>query len=299
MKLTAGILGYGNLGKSLEKALQKDADFDLKVIFSRRNLDNKLYAPTKQIGSYAGQLDVLFVALGSYNDIANNVDAFAPFDTVDSFDTHAKIADYKRLLDSAKPNTISVCATGWDPGVLSIVRGIFSLGNADVSTFWGRGISQGHSNALRQIKGVLDAVEITEPREDAIKRAQCGEFVTENERHHRICYVACVENEKEQVEKEIRQIPHYFCGQQVSVNFCSVSEIRKIKSNTEHAGKVISCGDGYSGETQLRVACNTNYTATVMLAYAKAIPQLKKDGYLGALGPFDIPLKYLCDSALV
>ena len=299
MKLTAGILGYGNLGKSLEKSLQKNDNFDLKVIFSRRNLDNKLYAPAKQIESYAGQLDVLFVALGSYNDIANNVNAFAPFDTVDSFDTHAKITDYKGLLESAKPNTISLCATGWDPGVLSIARGIFSLGNAEVYTFWGRGISQGHSNALRAIKGVLDAVQITEPRKEALQSAQRGEFVPENQRHQRICYVACVESEKEQVEKEIKQMPHYFCGQQVSVNFCSVNEIRKIKQNTAHAGRVIACGEGYNVETHLHVDCNTDYTAQIMLAYAKAIPQLKKDGYLGALDPFDIPLKYLCDSKLL
>ena len=297
MKLKAGILGYGNLGKSLEKALLKNDDFNLEVIFSRRNIDNALFQPTKRMDGYT-DLDVLFIALGSYDDVAKNVSLFAAFDTVDSFDTHAKIQEYKRLLTDEKPNTLSVCATGWDPGVLSIARGIFSLGEATTATFWGRGISQGHSNALRSIRGVLDAVEITAPIPLAIEEAKNG-FVEENNRHERICYVACVEQDKERVEREIREMPHYFANQQVTVHFCTVSEIKQIKLNTEHAGRVISRGEGYFAETHLDVACNTDFTAKVMLAYGKAIPHLKRDGYLGALDPFDIPLKYLADTKLI
>lgn len=299
MKLKAGILGYGNLGKSLEKTLLALEDFQLQAIFSRRNIDNTLFQPTKRISDYKGKLDVLFLALGSYNDIAENVSTFADFDTVDSFDTHAKIADYKRLLESVKPSTISVCATGWDPGVLSVARGIFSVGGANVTTFWGKGISQGHSNALRAIRGVLDAVEITSPLDDAIQSAKQGKNVGEKCRHERICYVACVEADKARVEKEIREMPNYFAGQQVIIHFCTVSEIRQIKLNTQHAGKVIACGDGYFTETQLNIDCNTDFTAKIMVAYAKAIPHLKRDGYLGALDPFDIPLKYLAEGSLI
>ena len=299
MKLQAGILGYGNLGKSLEKNILESNQFELKAIFSRRNIDNKLYAPTRQLADFQGKLDVLFIALGSYNDTAENAHIFAAFDTVDSYDTHAKITAYKKLLNDEKPNTVSVCATGWDPGVLSITRGIFALGGGKTATFWGKGISQGHSNALRAIKGVLDAVEITAPIATAVEKAKRGEFVKENLRHERICYVACVEEDKNLVEQEIREMPNYFAGQKVTLHFCSTQEVRQIRQNTQHAGAVIACGEGYTAETRLNVVCNTDYTAKIMLAYAKAIPQLKRDGYLGALDPFDIPLKYLVDINLL
>ena len=299
MKLQAGILGYGNLGKSLENNILECSQFELKAIFSRRNIANKLYVPTRQIAEYKGKLDVLFIALGSYNDTAENVRIFAAFDTVDSFDTHAKIAAYKKLLNGEKPNTVSVCATGWDPGILSICRGIFALGGGKTATFWGEGISQGHSNALRAIQGVLDAVEITAPIATAVENSKRGEFAEENLRHERICYVACVESDKKRVEREIREIPNYFAGQKVTVHFCSAQEVREIRQNTQHAGTVIACGDGYTAQTRLDVVCNTDFTAKIMIAYAKAIPQLKRDGYVGALDPFDIPLKYLVDSNLV
>ena len=298
MKLKVGILGYGNLGKSLEKATLESDDFTLTAIFSRRNIDNPLFCPTRQIEEYRGKLDVLFLALGSYNDIAENVSTFCHFDTVDSFDTHAKIGQYKRLLTEQKPKTLSVCATGWDPGVLSIVRGVFSVGGGNVATFWGNGISQGHSNALRAIRGVLDAVEITSPIAESVEQAKRGAS-DEMNRHERICYVACVSGDKERVEREIRTMPHYFAGQKVTVHFCSESEVRQIKLDTAHAGKVIAHGCGYTSETNLSVACNTAYTAQIMLAYAKAIPQLKRDGYLGALDPFDIPLKYVVSNDLI
>lgn len=299
MKLRAGILGYGNLGKSLEKEIVAREDFSLEAVFSRRNLDNKLFVPTKRLESYKDKLDVLFVALGSYKDIEQNVSYFSHFDTVDSFDTHAKMTEYKQLLTETKPDKLSVCAVGWDPGVLSIVRGIFSAGGGNVTTFWGKGISQGHSNALRAINGVLDAVEITLPNPDTVEKAKRGTYTEEKQRHHRECYVACVAADKKRVEEEIRAMPHYFAGQQVTVNFCTTSEIRRIKENCEHAGKIIVCGEGYSAETQLNVCCNTQFTAKIMLAYAKAVPQLKRDGYLGALDPFDIPLKYIADANLV
>ena len=297
--MKAGILGYGNLGKSLEKNILERDDFELEAIFSRRNIDNKLFCPTRELEKYRDKLDVLFLALGSYNDIAENISVFAAFDTVDSFDTHAKIANYKQLLNKEKPHTVSLCATGWDPGVLSIIRGIFSASGADITTFWGKGISQGHSNALRAIAGVLDAVEITSPLPSAVGNTKLGKKVEENRRHERICYVACVESDKERVEKEIRSMPHYFANQLVTIHFCTVSEIRQIKSNTEHAGHVFAIGLGYTAETHLNVCCNTDYTAKIMLAYGKAIPQLKRDGYLGALDPFDIPLKYLAETKLI
>ncbi len=298
MKLNVAIAGYGNLGKSLEENVLKDKDLNLRAVFSRRCLDNARYVPMKDAAKYAGKIDVVLLALGSYNDIAENCKLFAPFHTVDSYDTHAKIAEYKQLLSAVKPSTISVCATGWDPGLLSLTRGLFDMGGR-ITTFWGRGISQGHSNALRSIAGVLDAVEITVPKDNAVNAATDGIDVAENERHKRLCYVCCVGEDKERVEKEIRNMPNYFAGQETEIVFCSCSEVRKIRENTSHKGIVVANGDGYKGKLSLELESNTDFTAKIMLRYAKAIPQLAKDGYLGALDPFDIPMKYVASTELI
>lgn len=298
MKLNIAIAGYGNLGKSLEANILKDKDLNLRAVFSRRYLDNAKFAPMQDAAKFVGKIDVVMLALGSYNDIAENCKFFAPFHTVDSYDTHSKIAEYKKLLNDVKPNTISVCATGWDPGTLSLARGIFDI-DGSVTTFWGRGISQGHSNALRSIGGVLDAVEITEPKDSAVDLTTGGENVAENERHKRLCYVCCVESDKDRVEKEIRNMPNYFAGQETEIVFCSCAEIRKLKENTAHKGTVIANGNGYKAKLALEVASNTDFTAKIMLRYAKAIPQLLENGYMGALDPFDIPLKYVAAKNLI
>ncbi len=298
MKLNVAIAGYGNLGKSLEENVLRDKDLNLRAVFSRRCLDNVRYVPMKDAAKFAGKIDVVLLALGSYNDIAENCSLFAPFHTVDSYDTHAKIGEYKHLLSTVKPNTISVCATGWDPGILSLARGLFDAGGK-VTTFWGKGISQGHSNALRSISGVLDAVEITVPKGGAVNEVTDDKEVDENKRHKRLCYVSCVEADKQRVESEIRSMPDYFANQETEIVFCSCSEVRKIKENTSHKGMVIANGDGYKAKISLELESNTDFTAKIMLRYAKAIPQLAKNGYLGALDPFDIPMKYIANTKLI
>ncbi len=299
MKLSVAIAGYGNLGKSLEKHILADDSLELRAVFSRRNIDNKYFANYKQINSFVGKIDVVLLALGSYDDIDRNAEYFAKFHTVDSFDTHGEIEQHKQLLTSLKPQKLSVCAVGWDPGLLSIARGLFSVGDGTVSTFWGEGISQGHSNAIRSIKGVLDAVEITLPNTDAVEQTLNGTIVDGNLRHTRLCYVACVQSDKQRIEEEIRAMPRYFANQQVKIDFCSVEEVRRQKLCTKHSGHVIGCGDGFTADMKVSLESNTDYTAKIMLTYAKAIPELKKDGYCGALDPFDIPIKYIADKVLV
>lgn len=299
MQMNVAIAGYGNLGKSLEKHILNDGDMNLIAIFSRRNIDNKLRRRFEDADKIAACTDVLLVALGSLNDIAENAMYFKNFHTVDSFDVHAEMKNHKQLLNELKPTKVSVCAAGWDPGMLSIVRGTFAIGKGNVSTFWGSGISQGHSFALRLIRGVLDAVEITQPNEEARTKILRGENVAENERHTRLCYVACVESDKERIEKEIREMPNYFAGQNVKIVFCTKEEVNRLKQTTSHCGNVIATGDGYVAEANLKLESNTDFTSKIMLAYAKAIPQLSRDGYVGALDPFDIPLKYLTDCSLV
>lgn len=276
------VVGYGNLGKSLERIALRDSEFQLVAIASRRRLDNPLFVPFDEIENISA--DVLLLALGSYDDISRHLHRFKNFHTVDSFDTHEKISEYKKMLNETKPNKISLCATGWDPGLLSIVRGALNIAGSTPKTQWGKGISQGHSNALRSVPGVLDAVSVTVPQEKG---------------HLRLCYIACVSSDKPSVEIAIRNMPHYFAGQNVEIVFCSTAEIRKLKSDTSHAGQVFAKNDDFEANFKLSMQNNCDFTAKIMLAYAKAVPQLQNDGFCGALDPFDVPLKYVTDCAFI
>lgn len=290
------IVGYGNLGKSLEKAIESDDGLSLAAIYSRRNIDNVKYRPLGQIARN-DDFDAALIALGSYNEAGEYAKLFAKFDTVDSFDTHTKIADYKRALTGLNANRISIVGAGWDPGTLSLIRGVFSLGNEPV-TLWGKGISQGHSNAIRSIAGVIDAVQFTVPK------ASCGDLIEAGETdgkklHDRLCYVACVQSDRDEIKRQIESMPNYFEGYDVKVEFVTPAEVRELKTDTRHRGQVYCLGTGYKAYASLSLDCNTALTAEVMLRYAKAIPQLKRDGYKGALDVFDIPLKYVADKSLV
>ena len=297
MTLKLAIVGYGNLGKSLEKEIAKSKDLELAAIYSRRNLDNEKYRPLKQIVG-DNDFDVALLALGSYNEITEYAPLFEKLDTVDSFDTHAKIDEYKNQLNRVKKDSLAVISTGWDPGLLSLARGVFSIGADSCVTLWGEGVSQGHSNAIRAIRGVIDAVQFTKPKDNALELIKQG--VTNGTKlHDRICYVACVEEDRETVKKQIVEMPNYFKDYDTTVIFCAPQEIRELKQKTSHRGQVICHGDGFVAKTDVQLDCNTDYTAKIMLCYAKAIPQLKKDGYRGALDVYDIPMRYLANKNLI
>ena len=297
MTLRLAIVGYGNLGKSLEKEIEKRQDLQLVAIYSRRNLDHAKYRPLKTVVD-SHDFDVALLALGSYNDITEYAPLFEHLDTVDSFDTHAKITEYKTALNQTKRDNLSIISTGWDPGLLSLARGVFSIGGGVGVTLWGEGVSQGHSNAIRQIRGVIDAVQFTCPKPNAEQRILNGERQS-NKLHDRICYVACVESDKERIEKEIVTMPNYFADYDTKVIFVTSQEIRELKKRTAHRGQVVSVGKGFCAKTDVKLDCNTDYTAKIMLDYAKAVPQLKEDGYRGALDVYDIPLRYLTDRKLI
>lgn len=290
------IVGYGNLGKSLEKRIEKDPDLQLVAIYSRRNLDNIKYRPLNNIDK-ANDFDIALIALGSYSEAQAYSDLFARFDTVDSFDTHAVMQDYKNKLTTLNNNRISIVGAGWDPGMLSLIRGAVSLNNTPV-TVWGRGISQGHSNAIRCIPGVIDAVQLTVPKDNYRKLLEQGERES-NKLHDRICYVACVDSDKEDIEQQIKDMPNYFDDYNTVVKFVTPSEVKQFKIDTSHKGHVYCKGDGYEVNAELHLNCNTDLTAQIMLAYAQAIPYLRSDGYSGALDVFDIPLKYITNHSLL
>ena len=297
MRLKLSIVGYGNLGKSLEKEIEKQPSLELVAIYSRRNLNHAKFRALSEI-SKDGDCDVALLALGSYGDILQYADCFAHLNTVDSFDTHAKIDEYKARLNLTKQDRISILSTGWDPGLLSLARGVFSVGAHTCCTLWGKGVSQGHSNAIRALNGVVDAVQFTKPKQNALELIRSG--ITDGKKlHDRICYVACNQADEERLHSEIVNMPNYFEGYDTQVVFCTPYEVASLKQLTEHRGQVVTFGEGFSTCTDVALDCNTDYTAKIMLEYAKAVPRLKADGYKGALDVFDVPLKYLASRELI
>lgn len=275
--IKAAIAGYGNLGKSLRRAIENSDDYALVGIFSRRSLNLPLYLPLGGAAAYANCIDVLFLAFES-SSLPTLAPAVKYFDTVDSFDIHQKAEEYAQRLNEVKPNTLSLYGAGWDPGLLSIIRSAATLCGKPVTT-WGKGVSQGHSNALRRINGVTDGVEVTLP-------VGLG-------KHKRLCYVCCDKALQERIEGEIRQIPCYFEGQDVEVRFCTKQQVERIKREGSHAGRVTASTPLYSADFLLKTQSNTDLTAAIMLTYGKVLTKLKAEGKRGAFSVLDIPLRYL------
>lgn len=275
--IKAAIAGYGNLGKSLRRAIENSDDYALVGIFSRRSLNLPLYLPLGGAAAYANCIDVLFLAFES-SSLPTLAPAVKYFDTVDSFDIHQKAEEYAQRLNEVKPNTLSLYGAGWDPGLLSIIRSAATLCGKPVTT-WGKGVSQGHSNALRRINGVTDGVEVTLP-------VGLG-------KHKRLCYVCCDKALQERIEGEIRQIPCYFEGQDVEVRFCTKQQVERIKREGSHAGRVTASTPIYSADFLLKTQSNTDLTAAIMLTYGKVLTKLKAEGKRGAFSVLDIPLRYL------
>ena len=275
--IKAAIAGYGNLGKSLRRAIENSDDYALVGIFSRRSLNLPLYLPLGGAAAYANCIDVLFLAFES-SSLPTLAPAVKYFDTVDSFDIHQKAEEYAQRLNEVKPNTLSLYGAGWDPGLLSIIRSAATLCGKPVTT-WGKGVSQGHSNALRRINGVTDGVEVTLP-------VGLG-------KHKRLCYVCCDKALQERIEGEIRQIPCYFEGQDVEVRFCTKQQVERIKREGSHAGRVTASTPLYSADFLLKTQSNTDLTAAIMLTYGIVLTKLKAEGKRGAFSVLDIPLCYL------
>ncbi len=280
------IVGYGNLGKSLEKQIVNDKDDQLVAIFSRRKITHPLAQPWKNFESKTN-FDVALIALGSYQDIRTYRHLFAKVNTVDCYDNTDDISQYKSYLAQNKaPQKLSIVGAGWDPGLLDIVRK--SLGNNAV-TLWGKGISLGHSNALRAIDGVLDAVAITQPLDNATQLIQQGKANL----HKRTCYVSAVDKDKQRIANQISTMPHYFEGQNVEIVFCSPQQVKRQKENTFHKGQVLYFDNYCSANFCVEMPSNNNFTAKIMVRYAKILPKLVADGFCGAVDLLDIPLRYL------
>ncbi len=308
--LRIGIVGYGNLGKGAELAIQQNPDMELVAIFTRRqatdlNTDSKVVS-ISQIEDYKDKIDVMILCGGSAKDLPEQVVMISKlFNTVDSFDTHAKIPEYFEQVDQASKahGKLSLISTGWDPGLFSMARllGQSVLPVGEDYTFWGRGLSQGHSDAVRRVDGVKNGVQYTIPIDSAIEKVRAGENpqLSTAEKHQRVCYVVANEGaDLAEIENAIVTMPHYFDQYNTTVNFIDEEELLKNHSTMPHGGIVFRSGVTGNGSKQriefsLNLESNPEFTASVLVAYTRAIGKMAKEGQTGAKTVFDIPLGHL------
>lgn len=308
--LRIGIVGYGNLGKGVELAIQQNPDMELVAVFTRRppaelNTASKVVS-ISQIEDFKDKIDVMILCGGSAKDLPEQVIMISKlFNTVDSFDTHAKIPAYFKEVDEASKTNhkLSLISTGWDPGLFSMARllGQSILPQGKDYTFWGKGLSQGHSDAVRRVAGVKNAVQYTIPVDSAIERVRAGEnpALTTAEKHQRVCYV--VEHEGaniSEIENTIKTMPHYFDEYQTTVHFITDAELLANHSAMPHGGIVFRSGITGNGTKQsiefsLNLESNPEFTASVLVAFTRAVGKMAREGQTGARTVFDIPLGYL------
>ena len=306
MKIKVGIVGYGNLGKSVENDIIFNKKFKLIAIFSKRNIISNFGTKienTQNIKNYIGKIDVLFLCGGSKNDIEKVVFELAKnFNTINCFDTHKNIYNIsKKLNEICKMNKrISIMSTGWDPGIFSLMRTLFySLGDQSPVTFWGKGISMGHSDAARQVENVKDAVQFTIPNKEALKFYKVNKVPSPIiPKHKRLCYVCADKNFESKISNTIANMPNYFKGQPTIIRFVSANKIKKLKENLSHKGTVLSNVVLPNNEScflqfNLKITSNAAFTARIMMVYCNAILNLKKENNFGCHSVIDIPLSKL------
>ncbi|MBQ7343213.1 MAG: diaminopimelate dehydrogenase [Clostridia bacterium] len=305
-----GIAGYGNLGKALERLAEDNPDVEIRGVYTRRNKEEVVTdgAPVYSFDDlyyHTDEIDVLALCYGSSTDLPRlTPELSAYFNTVDAFDNHSLIDEYKRRVDSVAKASgkTSVIALGWDPGLLSLMRLYFSsfLPNSSVNTFWGRGVSQGHSEALRRIDGVKQAIQYTVPREDALTLASLVAHPLSNvERHRRVCYIVAEKGKEDFITREVLSMENYFAGYEVELHFISEEEMHKYHSSMTHRGRIYALGMSgrykevkHSAYLDLDIGSNPDLTASVMLAGARAAHKLSLENKNGAYTVFDIPPSY-------
>lgn len=315
MSIRIGILGYGNLGKGVECACKQNDDLDLVAVFTRRKPED-LSILTKEaavvsvadIEAWKDKIDVLILCGGSATDLPEQTPKYAQmFNVVDSFDTHAKIPEHFANVDKAAKESghVGIISVGWDPGMFSLNRMYANaiLVDGKDYTFWGKGVSQGHSDAIRRIEGVKNAKQYTCPVESALASVRAGENpdLTTRQKHTRECFVVLEEGaDAAKVEEAIKTMPNYFADYDTTVNFISEEELLKNHAGIPHGGFVIRSGKtGWNGENQhvieynLKLDSNPEFTSCVIVAYARAAYKLAKEGATGCKTVFDIAPAYL------
>ena len=319
MSIRIGILGYGNLGRGIESAIRQNSDMELVAVFTRRAPESLKIATegvavchVDEVESYRDKIDVMILCGGSATDLPEQTPKYARmFNVIDSFDTHARIPEHFANVDAAarEGGRIGMISVGWDPGMFSLLR---MLGNAILPegadyTFWGKGVSQGHSDAIRRVAGVVDARQYTVPVESALEAARSGSnpTLTTREKHTRECYVVAEEGaDLERIEREIVTMPNYFADYDTTVHFISLEELREKHGGIPHGGFVLRSGktglDGQHNqliEYSLKLDSNPEFTASVIIAYARAAYRLSQAGECGCKTVFDVPPALLINKA--
>lgn len=309
MSIRIGILGYGNLGRGVECAIKHNPDTELVAVFTRRDPETvKILTETAKVYSVKDaekmkdEIDVLIICGGSATDLPVQTPEYVKyFNVVDSFDTHKRIPEHFANVDKAAEETghVGIISVGWDPGMFSLNR-IYAesiLVQGSTYTFWGKGVSQGHSDAIRRIEGVKNAIQYTVPIEEAVERVRSGSEpeLSTREKHLRECYVVAEEGaDKALIEKTIKEMPNYFADYDTTVTFVSEEELKAEHSKMPHGGFVIRTGEtGREGnkhviEYSLKLDSNPEFTSSVLVAYARAAYRLASNGDCGAKTVFDI-----------
>ena len=312
--IKVGIVGYGNLGRGVECAIKQNPDMELFGVFSRRNPDSfqtltgaKTYS-INDILNYKNDIDVLILCGGSATDLPVQTPELAKnFNVIDSFDTHARIPEHFENVDkeARAGGNVAIISIGWDPGMFSLNR-LYAeavLPDGKDYTFWGKGVSQGHSDAIRRVEGVLDAKQYTIPVDEALSRVRSGENpeLTTREKHLRECFVVLKDGaDAEKVEKEIKEMPNYFADYDTIVHFISKEELDRDHSGIPHGGFVIRSGktglnneNSHIIEYSLKLDSNPEFTSSVLACYARAAAKMSKEGLFGCKTAFDVAPGYL------
>jgi len=315
MTIRIGILGYGNLGRGIECAIKQNKDMELAAVFTRRDpstvhilTETATVAHVDTILDWKDQIDVLILCGGSATDLPEQTPKYAQwFHVVDSFDTHARIPEHFANVDAAAKASgkIGIISVGWDPGMFSLNRLYANavLPDGQDYTFWGKGVSQGHSDAIRRIPGVKNAKQYTVPVDEALAAVRAGENpqLTTRQKHTRDCYVVLEEGaDAAQIEESIKTMPNYFADYDTTVHFISEEELAVNHSGIPHGGFVLRCGQtGWNGEHKhiieysLKLDSNPEFTSSVITAYARAAYRLAQEGQTGCKTVFDIAPVYL------
>lgn len=309
------VAGYGNLGKGVEAAIKQNPDMELTAVFTRRNpqelkivSENVPVVSLDKAADWQDKIDVMILCGGSATDLPKQTPELAAlFNVVDSFDTHANIPTHFEAVDlvAKKNKHVGLISVGWDPGLFSLNRlyaqSVLPLGNT--YTFWGKGVSQGHSDAIRRIKGVKNAKQYTIPVETALERVRSGENpqLSTREKHIRECFVVLEDQaDATRVEKEIKTMPNYFADYDTTVHFISEEELNARHGGIPHGGIVLhSAATGHTQESKhlieyrLKLDSNPQFTASVLVAYARAAWRMAQEGLYGCKTVLDVPPSYL------
>ena len=315
MSIRIGIYGYGNLGRGIESAIRQNPDMTLVAVFTRRDpstltigTEGVPVVHVKDVEAYAEKIDVMILCGGSATDLPTQTPELAKrFCVVDSFDTHARIPEHLARVDEAARagGKVALISCGWDPGMFSINR-LYAgaiLPEGKDYTFWGKGVSQGHSDAIRRIEGVLDAKQYTIPIDEALNAVRSGETpdFTARQKHLRECFVVAAEGaDKARIENEIKTMPNYFADYDTIVHFISQNELKRDHSGIPHGGFVIRSGKtgadkehSHIIEYSLKLDSNPEFTASVIVACARAAYRMRREGMTGCKTIFDLPPSYL------